>query len=420
MKRANHISYFLLIIVLLIGNLTQTSAQVNDVFTVYKAIVVDKQTGVPLAFAGVTVEGTNYTTVTNTEGEFAIKVPSDIKEATINIQYMGFKSRNISIADFKNDKSKIELEPVAVELPEVSVISKDAESLVVSMFEKKGENYPLLEEQLTAFYRETIRKNKTYASLSEAVVDVYKQSYNSYRADVVKIFKARKKTDYGKVDTLVFKLMGGPFNSLYLDLLKYPEMIFTDKMLDNYDFTFERSTRIGKRLIYVVDFKQKQHIEEPLYYGKLYIDAQNLALKSAVFKLNLQNKEAAARMFIIKKPYNADAYPVETSYRVDFIEKNKKWYYGYSRIEMALRVNWKKKLFNSTFYSTIEMAVTDRNKTEYTKESINKDRIRPNIVITDEVSGFADPEFWGEFNVIEPEKPIEAAIRKIQKQLEKK
>ncbi|MBV5343183.1 carboxypeptidase-like regulatory domain-containing protein, partial [bacterium] len=199
-----------------------------------------------------------------------------------------------------------------------------------------------------------------------------------------------------------------------------PEMIFTDKMLDNYDFTFERSTRIGKRLIYVVDFKQKIHIEEPLYYGKLYIDAQNLALKSAVFKLNLQNKEAAARMFVVKKPYNADAYPVETSYRVDFIEKNKKWYYGYSRIEMALRVNWKKKLFNSTFYSTIEMAVTDRNKAEYTKETINKDRIRPNIVISDEVSGFADPDFWGEFNVIEPEKPIEAAIRKIQKQLEKK
>jgi hypothetical protein len=36
------------------------------------------------------------------------------------------------------------------------------------------------------------------------------------------------------------------------------------------------------------------------------------------------------------------------------------------------------------------------------------------------VSGFADPNFWGEFNLIEPEKPIETAIRKIQKQLEKK
>jgi hypothetical protein len=35
-------------------------------------------------------------------------------------------------------------------------------------------------------------------------------------------------------------------------------------------------------------------------------------------------------------------------------------------------------------------------------------------------SGFSDPDFWGEFNVIEPEKSIETAIKKIQKQLEKK
>lgn len=420
MIQLNQFRFLLFLVLFVCIGTTSVRALENEFYSVYKATVVDKQTGTPLAFAGIRVVGTNFSTITNTEGEFAIKIPTDTKEAIIEIQFIGFKTKNVAIADFNGDKNKIELEPVAVELPEVSVISKDAESLVVSMFDKKSENYPLHEERHTAFYRETIRKNKTYASLSEAVVDVSKQSYNSYRPDIVKIFKARKKTDYGKVDTLVFKLMGGPFNSLYLDLLKYPEMIFTEKMLDNYDFAFERSTRIGNRLIYVVAFKQKKHIEDPLYYGKLYIDAQNLALKSAVFKLNLQNKEAAARMFIIKKPFNADAYPIETNYRIDFIEKNKKWYYGYSRIEMALRVNWKKKLFNSTFYSTIEMAVTDRNKPDNNKETANKDRIRPNIVITDEVSGFADPDFWGEHNVIEPEKPIEAAIKKIQKQLEKK
>lgn len=420
MIQLNQFRFLLFLVLFVCIGTTSVRALENEFYSVYKATVVDKQTGTPLAFAGIRVVGTNFSTITNTEGEFAIKIPTDTKEAIIEIQFIGFKTKNVAIADFNGDKNKIELEPVAVELPEVSVISKDAESLVVSMFDKKSENYPLHEERLTAFYRETIRKNKTYASLSEAVVDVSKQSYNSYRPDIVKIFKARKKTDYGKVDTLVFKLMGGPFNSLYLDLLKYPEMIFTEKMLDNYDFAFERSTRIGNRLIYVVAFKQKKHIEDPLYYGKLYIDAQNLALKSAVFKLNLQNKEAAARMFIIKKPFNADAYPIETNYRIDFIEKNKKWYYGYSRIEMELRVNWKKKLFNSTFYSTIEMAVTDCNKPDNNKETANKDRIRPNIVITDEVSGFADPDFWGEHNVIEPEKPIEAAIKKIQKQLEKK
>ncbi len=419
MKQIIHPRFIFIFAVLTIVLIQQLTAQEKSNIIVQKASVIDKQTGNPLSFAGILVEGTNISTVTNSEGEFIIKVPSDLKDATLNIQFIGFKTKQIKLTDIKDEKTKIELEPVSVELPEISVISKDAENLIASVFEKKAENYPVQEELLTAFYRETIRKNKSYASLSEAVVDIYKQPYNSYKSDIVKIYKARKKTDYGKVDTLVFKLMGGPFNSLYLDVLKHPEMIFTDRMLDNYDFTFERSTRIGKRLIYIVDFKQKKHIEEPLYFGKLYIDAQNLALKTAVFKLNIQNKDAAARMFIVKKPYNADAYPVETNYRVDFIEKDKRWYYGYSRIEMALRVNWKKKLFNSTFYSTIEMAVTNRNKDNYAKESL-KDRIHPNVVITDEASGFSDPDFWGEFNVIEPEKPIEAAVKKIQKQLERK
>lgn len=407
------------ILVLLIFIRSQVVAS-NDEYTIIKATIVDKTSGSALAFAGVTVENSNSSTVSNSDGEFIIKIPKTVQNTTLVIQIIGYKTRIVKTSELNKEKNKIELEPVTYELPEVSVISKDAESLVLGMLDKKGENYPAQEEHLTAFYRETIRKNKTYASLSEAVVDVYKQSYASYRSDIVKIYKARKKTDYNKVDTLVFKLMGGPFNSLYLDLMKFPEMIFTDKILDNYEFTFDRSTRIGKRLIYVVDFKQKKHVEEPLYYGKLYIDAQTLALKTAVFKLNIQNREAASRMFIVRKPYNADAYPVDASYRIDFLEKDKKWYYGYSRIELGLRVDWKKKLFNSTFYSTIEMAVTDREKAEYEKDEINKERIRPTVVISDEVSGFTDPNFWGEFNVIEPEKPIEAAIRKIQKQLEKK
>jgi len=81
--------------------------------------------------------------------------------------------------------------------------------------------------------------------LSEAVVDIYKQSYTSYKPDVVKMYKARKRTDYSKVDTLIFKLMGGPFNTLYLDLMKHPDMIFTDDMMKNYEFRFDRSNAYG-------------------------------------------------------------------------------------------------------------------------------------------------------------------------------
>lgn len=386
----------------------------------FKGIVIDKDTKNPLPFAIINVSGTNISTVTNTDGEFIIKVDNENLNEKIVFKFIGYKNKSVLLSEFISFKGKIELEPITIELPEVSVISKDAESMVESMFEKRDENYSKQPMQLTTFYRETIKKNKTYVSLSEAVVDILKQPYNSYKTDVVKLYKTRKKTDYTKLDTVVFKLMGGPFNSLYLDIMKYPDLIFTEKMLENYVFSFDRSTKMDNRLIYVIDFKQNANNNQPLYYGKLFIDAQNLALKSAVFNLNFENKEEASKMFIIKKPFNANVYPTTASYRMDYFEKDGLWYYGYSRIELGLKINWKKKLFNTVYYSTIEMATTDYQKKDAAKSIEGELRIRPNVIVVDEASGFSDPDFWGEFNVIEPEKSIESAIKKIQKQLEKK
>jgi len=202
--------------------------------------------------------------------------------------------------------------------------------------------------------------------------------------------------------------------------MKNPDFIFTDDMIANYEFTFDHSTREDNRLMYVLDFKQRPNTNNPMYYGKLYIDAKSLAMKTAVFSLNIKDKDAAATMFIKKKPFNARAYPTETKYRVDYLEKDGKWYYAYSRIELGMRIIWKKKLFNTNYFSTVEMAVTDWGQGAETKSFNYKDRLKPSVIISDEADGFSDPKFWGEFNVIEPEKSIDLAIKKIQKQLEKK
>lgn len=392
----------------------------SENYAEFKGLIVDRKSGDPLAFASLTVVGTNISVVSNSEGQFILKLAKDNPNQKILVSFIGYKSKLISFSDLKSDKLRIELEPTAIQLPELSVSSRDAAELIKAVIDNKGKNYAGTPTLMTAFYRETIKKNKTYASLSEAVVEINKQSYTSFKSDVVRLFKSRKKADYAKLDTITFKLMGGPFNSLYLDIMKYPDVLFTDDMLANYEFTFDRSTYIDKSLIYVVDFKQRPDKKEPLYYGKIYIDAQTLALKSAVFSLNISDKEESSKMFIMRKPLNARVYPVEAKYRIDYRENDGKWYYGYSRIELGLKIIWKKKLFNTTYFSTVEMAVTDWGKSAEKKSNDFKDRLRPTVIISDEASGFSDPQFWGEFNVIEPEKSIDSAIKKIQKQLERK
>jgi hypothetical protein len=220
------------------------------------------------------------------------------------------------------------------------------------------------------------------------------------------------------LDTIALKLQGGPFSALYADMIKYPEFIFSDENISDYIFTFGPSTEVDNRQVYVVNFKQHPDDPYPLYFGKLFIDAQTFALTSAIYNLNVENRELAGQMFIRKKPRRAIVYPTEAAYRVDYRTKNDKWYYGYSNIQLTFKVNWKNKLFNSVYTLQSEMAITDW---ETNTTGINRPRkaLRPTVILSDEASGFSEPEFWGKYNIIEPEKSIENAIKKINRQFKR-
>ncbi len=389
----------------------------QDSFKEYKGIVKDGATGSPLVYASVAITDSNINTITNSEGEFAIKIPTKMDNATVVISFLGYKEKRIPLSELSSGINKIRLDIAAVQLSSIAIsdLPKDPKALVRSVLKKKGDNYFDDRTVMTAFYRETIKKRRKNVSLSEAVVNVYKQSYQDARKDLVSLYKSRKKTDYSKLDTIALKLQGGPFNALYVDLMKYPEYIFGDNNIDDYVFRFKESKRINDKTVYVVAFEQHPTITYPLYYGDLFIDANTLALTRALYSLNIENKEIASKLFVKRKPKDVKVMPVETVYRVDYREKDGKWYYGYSNVQLAFKINWKSKLFNSVYKLTSEMAITDWEKN--TENLSAKDRIRPNIVIADEASGFSDPEFWGEYNVIEPEKSIESAINKIQRQL---
>ncbi len=403
----------------LLLNLNFAFAQNNEKIVQINAHVVDAKTNAPLAYANIMLQGSNVSTVTNVDGEFSLKVDEASLDNKIIISFIGYRSATVTLRSLMGDKPKVALAVSTVQLPELSVISKDAKQLIDAVFEKRAQNYGRNEKQMTAFYRESVRKGKTYASLAEGVVDIYKQAYSNGRDDVAQFYKLRKQTDYSRLDTLTFKLMGGPFNNIYLDVMKYPQIIFTSEMHNTYDFEFDKSTYIDDKLIYVIDFKPNKNQMDPLYKGKLYIDAEHLALRSAVFDLMLDQPDVAASMFVRKKPLNARTYATQASYRIDYNFNNGRWYYAYSRIELGIRINWRRKLFNTNYISVIEMAVTDHQAATSANSNIaGRDRIRPTVVVVDKADGFADPEFWGEFNVIEPDKPIETAIRKIQRQLE--
>ena len=398
----------------------ENSSEPETQFTEFKGTVLDAQTKKPLVFATISLEGTNASTISNSQGDYLLKVPNTLLNKAVVVSFLGYESIRVLLDPDKAGDFDLALQETAIALNEVDVVvPKDAKTLVQETLAKKGENYFDSPTKMTAFYRETIKKRRKNVSLSEAVVNVYKSAYNSEKEDDISLYKARKSTDYSKLDTLALKLQGGPFNTLYVDVMKYPEYLFSEDYIDSYRFSYGSSTRIDDQLVYLVNFEPLESSSETLFKGTLYIDITHKILTSALFSMDLKDPKAAARLFVKRKPKNANVWPTEVSYRVDYREKEGKWYYGYSNLLLSFKIDWDDKLFNSVYSLQCEMAITDWKNSQRSELPKRKDLIKKSIILTDEAIGFSDPDFWGDYNIIEPEKSIENAIRKIRRQLSK-
>ncbi len=384
-----------------------------------KGKVVDSETGAPLVFASVAVSDANVGIVTNIDGEFTLKIGESLLSKNLEISFIGYKNKVVPIATLRDKgyKNVISLEAAPIPIKEIIVKPVDPYEIVTKAITRINRNYESVPNLMTAFYRETIRKNRTYVSIGEAVVEIMKAPYaNDLRYDNARMYKGRKSSDVEKMDTVLFKLQGGPLSSLNLDLAKNTEDILTIDAMKYYNYTLTTVIEINGKPHYAIDFLQRPSVDVPLFMGTLYIEMDSYALTEAEFGFNLSDKAAAQSIFIRKKPLGMEVTPEVATYRTKYREQNGKWYFEYSRAEVRFKVDWKKKLFN-TYYTTMsEIAITDRTAEEVIKFA-GKDKLRYTDVFSEKVNAFADPDFWGEYNVIEPDQSIESAIRKLSRKL---
>ena len=426
MKTFKHIS--LIASVLLLAFTAQTAnagifsgKKKNDQqnFITLKGKVVDAETRTPLVFATVAVKESNVAIVTNIDGEFTLKIGETVAAKNIEVSFLGYKNKTIPITELKDNgfKNVITLESAPIPIKEIIVKPLDPVVIVEKAIGNISKNYATEPNLMTAFYRETIRKNRTYVSIGEAVVEIFKAPYNSdIRFDGARIYKGRKSSDVEKMDTVLFKLQGGPVSVLQLDLTKNTESVLTRDAMQYYNYSLSGVIEIAGKPHYVIDFVQKPSVDMPLFMGSLYIEMDTYAISEAEFGYNVSDKEAASSIFIKKKPLGMEVTPEMVTYRTKYREQDGKWYFAYSRAEVKFKVDWKKKLFN-TYYTTMsEIAITDRTNEEVIKFA-SKDKIKYYDVFSEKVSSFTDPTFWGEYNVIEPDQSIESAIRKLSKKL---
>ena len=372
-------------------------------------VVLDDKTGKGLK--QVSVSAGRLSVVTNEDGVFSLKLPQIPQSITVS--HLGFKTRRVNVVEGQTENLTIRLVPTVIQLREVVITNENPRELVDAAISKIPDNYSRTPEMLKAFYRETAMKRRHYIYVAEGVEDMYKTSYTrQVGRDRVSIIKGRRLISQKESDTLGVKVMGGPVQAVLLDIVKNREILFNKEELDAYQFRMGDPEYINDREQYVVLMEPKMLMPYALYHAKLYIDRERLAFTRIELDLDMRDKDKATRTMLVKKPFGVKFRPRELSCVVDYRYEDGVTRLSYLRNIFRFNCDWKKRLFSTSFTATCEMAVTDITS-DGVQPIANRSSFDSRDAYYDKVEYFMDPEYWSNYNIIEPSESLDKAIHRL-------
>jgi len=383
-----------------------------------KGKVMEQKKKEPLPFATISLKNHSIGTITNNEGEFIFKIDPKFQSDTLIMSYIGYENHTIPISLInKDDKDTYYLSRKRYSIQEVIVRTRDPVLILKKAIDRIENNYhtqtPIL---LTSFYRETVKKEDKFTSVSEALLKIYKPNNRIFQSSQIKVLKSRKTIDYTKKDSVMLKLKAGLEAILYLDIVGEEISFLNDLNRRLYSYSLDDISYFDQKDVYVISFKPKKEASIPLYTGKIYINIENLAIIGAEFYLNKENIDKISESLIIKKKWDIKVKPKKTSYFVSYKSSKGKYYLHHIRGDLTFRLRRKGELFGDDFHVSFEM-VTNNLKTENIEKFKSKETAKPHKIFIEQIGKY-DRGFWGDYNYIIPNEPIQKTIKRLNSRIQ--
>ena len=378
-----------------------------------RGTVRDAVGGKPLAYVSVTLPGTNYATVTNQDGSFVIK--SDLPPRFVAFSLLGYKT--LTVPADREQMMRVSLNRGEFTLDPAQIISGDPLTILWEAIYKIPENCPSEPELFECFYRETAQKRNRFIYVSEAVTKMYKSSFrNVFGRDRTAVEKSRLLTSPRRSDTLAIKVIGGPTQAVDLDLVKTRSVILNDSDLEDYRLEMLEPVMLDDRRQLVIKLTPTLVSEFAQQHGIVYIDQETMSFTRIEMSLDMSDPAKATRVMLVRKPADIRFKPKEMSLLLNYKREDGKSRLSYVRTVFRFNCDARRHIWNTEFTAIAEMVVTNRFNGADAVPIDRAESFRSSESLADKTQVYADPDFWKDYNIIEPTESLEHALGRLRKE----
>lgn len=239
--------------------------------------VVNARSGEPLPGSSVSIPALGLHTLTNDQGLFVLKLPSQQAADCFVVSHVGYGTRRFRID--RDATGRYPLTEQSLSLPAFQVNSISPRSLIEKAVQHIPANYLSKPHVLHGFYRLTSRKDGDYFHLSEAAFDCWHPD-GSGRQRKLRLLKARMEKDvtpFNGSDNIIIGMQPG--NILEFDfpanISEHP--VLGRKGLTEHQFSFAGTTTVQGRPAWKINFDQRSDLRKSRYKGAVYIDTTSNA-----------------------------------------------------------------------------------------------------------------------------------------------
>jgi hypothetical protein len=295
--------------------------------------VLAQDTGIPLAYAYLSVGGNKIGTLSNEKGDFILKVPAYRRNDTLQARHFGYVPQKIPLSDIGEDSLILNLRSQTLTLQPVEIRSISPKDTIRKSWRIREKNYEIYPTLIRGFYQEEMKdaESETQFIFAEGVLEIYKSPYHKKPDDRVRVLKGRQKSlprgyvEEGVEYSLPY-ITQGPHLGILLDLMKDKESFVRKENLDYYEYRFEKVQYHNNRLTYIFTFSPNDAAKRHAFFaGKIYIDLESLAIVRA-------NYEVTGWGLALYNRTNEKLELASREYEVNYMEHQGSWYLQDARV----------------------------------------------------------------------------------------